>query len=189
MSDYGFYATPDIHFDKEKEKGRPFAYHTCGAALTEVEVDVIRGRYKINSVRLVHDLGRAIHEQVDIGQVEGGLAQGLGWMTLEELLFADDGRLLSGALGTYKVPDAHFMPDDLQVHFLEDSDEPIGPYGSKAVGEPPLMYGIGVYFALMDAMRAANPNYADSEFAAPMTPERVMMGIHGADDPSQLPTR
>lgn len=176
LSAHAFYATPNIHFDADKEKGRPFAYHVYGTAITQVTVDCIRGRYEIDTVRLVHDLGRQLNEVVDLGQIEGGLAQGLGWMTLEELAYDEQGRLLSNALSTYKAPDVYALPDDLQVK-MRTTENPPGPRGSKAVGEPPLMYGIGVYFAIRDAMRA----WAERDFAfhAPMTPERVLMGLHG----------
>src|SRR5690606_29003996 len=109
------------------------------------------------------------------------LAQGLGWMTLEELAYNHDGRLLSQALSTYKPPDAYFMPDDLQVRLLEDAHNPAGPYGSKAVGEPPLMYGIAAYFALRDAIRAhraATGTEGAIAFEAPMTPERVLLNLY-----------
>lgn len=176
LSAHGFYATPNIWFDKADEKGRPFAYHVYGTAIVQVTIDCLRGRYHIDTVRLVHDLGRQINPIVDLGQIEGGLAQGLGWMTLEELAYDDEGRLLSNALSTYKAPDVYALPDDLQVKLRTIDNEP-GPRGSKAVGEPPLMYGIGVYFALRDAMRAFAAR--DYPFQAPMTPERVLMGLHG----------
>jgi xanthine dehydrogenase large subunit len=175
LSAHAFYATPDIWFDTDDEKGKPFAYHVSGTALTEVTVDCMRGTYDIEVVKLVHDLGRPINEIVDLGQVEGGLAQGLGWMTLEELAYDDDGRLASDALSTYKAPDVFTMPD-VEVH-MRTVENPTGPQGSKAVGEPPLMYGIGVYFAIRDAMRAFAER--DFPFHAPMTPERVLMGLHG----------
>ena len=176
LSAHGFYATPNIHFDTDKEKGRPFAYHVYGTAIIQVSVDCIRGRYDIDTVRVVHDLGRQLNKVVDPGQIEGGLAQGLGWMTLEELAYDERGRLLSNALSTYKAPDVYSLPDDFQIK-MRTTDNPPGPRGSKAVGEPPLMYGIGVYFAIRDAMRAfAERAYP---FQAPMTPERVLMGLHG----------
>ncbi|QDG49862.1 xanthine dehydrogenase [Persicimonas caeni] len=176
LSAHGFYATPGIHFDTDEEKGRPFAYHVYGTAITQVTVDCLRGRYDIDTVRVVHDLGRQINEVVDLGQIEGGLAQGLGWMTLEELAYDEEGRLLSNALSTYKAPDVYALPDDMQVK-MRTIDNPSGPRGSKAVGEPPLMYGIGVYFAIRDAMRAFAER--DYEFDAPITPEKVLMGLHG----------
>jgi xanthine dehydrogenase large subunit len=173
----GEVSTPGIHFDKSEERGHPFAYHTYGTAIVEVTVDCLRGTYDVDSVKIVHDMGRPLNRLVDLGQIEGGLAQGLGWMTMEELQYDDRGRLLTGALATYKVPDAYFMPDDIQVEFLEDADEVLGPYGSKAVGEPPLMYGIGVYFALRRAMQAFRPD-VDFEFRAPITPERLLLSTH-----------
>ena len=177
LSSYGFFSTPNIHFDKSKEKGNPFAYHTCGTAIIEVTVDCLRGRYDVDSVKIVHDGGRPLSRIVDIGQIEGGLAQGLGWMTMEDLRYSDDGRLMSANLASYKVPDAYFMPDDIQVSFLEDASEELGPFGSKAVGEPPLMYGIGVYFAIRQAMRSFTSRTSLS-FDAPMTPERVLLGLY-----------
>ena len=183
LSAHGFYATPNLHFDAEKEKGRPFAYHVWGTAITQVTVDGLRGTYTIDSVKLTHDLGRPINEVVDIGQLEGGLAQGIGWMTLEELAYGEDGRLLSSALSTYKAPDGDFLPD-VEVRFIED-DNPTGPYGSKAVGEPPLMYGIGAWFALRDAIQAFKPD-AHIPYDSPMTPERVLLAlcsIEGSDVP------
>ena len=177
LSAHGFFATPDIHFDKEKEKGQPFVYHAFGTAILEVTVDCLRGRYTVDSVKIVHDMGRPLNRLVDLGQIEGGLAQGLGWMTIEDLRYDSVGRLMSSALATYKVPDAFFMPDDIQVEFLADADEEMGPFGSKAVGEPPLMYGIGVFFAIRHAMQAFRPD-ADLKFASPITPERVLLGLN-----------
>jgi len=177
LSAHGFYATPGIEFDNEKGWGTPFAYHVYGTCITEVTVDCLRGTYKVDAAKIVHDIGRPINPIVDVGQVEGGLVQGLGWMTMEDLVWNDEGRILSGALSTYKLPDIYFCPDDLQVNFLEPEDNPPGPLGSKAVGEPPLMYGIGVFFAIRDAMKAFNPK-ATIPYTSPMTPERVLMGIH-----------
>ncbi|TXD33853.1 molybdopterin-dependent oxidoreductase [Lujinxingia vulgaris] len=177
LSAHAFFATPNVWFDKQKETGRPFAYHVFGTAWTEVTVDMLRGTYTVDRVRLVHDLGRTLNENVDLGQIEGGLAQGIGWMTLEELAFAEDGRLTSHALSTYKAPDGDALPDEIDVRLLEDADNPVGPFGSKAVGEPPLMYGIGTFFALRAALRAAAPE-AELAFNAPMTPEKVMMQLH-----------
>ena len=177
LSAHAFFATPDIWFDKKKEKGEPFAYHVVGTSIIEIFLDCIGGTYDIDAVKIVHDLGRPLNKRVDLGQIEGGLAQGLGWMTMEDLQYDENGRLLSNALANYKVPDVTFMPDDIQVKFLEDTDSELGPYGSKAVGEPPLMYGIGAFFALRYAMKAFRP---DLEFplTSPLTPERILMALH-----------
>ncbi len=177
LSAHAHFRTPNIWYDEELEKGRPFAYHVFGTAITEVTLDCLRGIYRIDSVKILHDLGRTLHEKVDLGQVEGGLAQGIGWMTVEDLRFDDSGRIRSHALATYKVPDVDCMPDDLEVRFLENAGNPLGPFHSKAVGEPPLMYGIGTYFAIRDALRASGAELG-SELDSPMTPERVLLALH-----------
>ncbi len=177
LSAHGHYATPHIYFDKNREKGRPFAYHVYGTAFIQVTVDILRGTYDIDRIRIVHDLGRSINPVIDLGQIEGGLAQGLGWMTLEELAYNSNGKLLSHALATYKAPDIHFMPDDMKVLLLE-TENPVGPRGSKAVGEPPLMYGIGVFFAIRHALLAWQKE--DYPLVAPLTPEKVFMNLYGS---------
>jgi xanthine dehydrogenase large subunit len=176
LSAQAHFATPKIFFDRETEKGEPFAYHVYGSAVLEVTVDCLRGIYTIDRVGIIHDAGRSINPLVDMGQLEGGLIQGIGWMTVEELLFAD-GLNLTDTLSTYKIPDMLSTPD-IDGHFLEDADNPNAVMHSKAIGEPPFMYGIGAYFALLDAMRAFRPD-REAFFHAPMTPERVLMFLHG----------
>ncbi len=192
LSAHGFYATPNVHFDTDEEKGRPFAYHVYGTALTEVTVDCLRGRYDIDWVGITHGLGRPINPVVDLGQIEGGLAQGIGWMTMEELAYNEDGKLTSHALSTYKAPDVFSAPK-YDIQMIVD-DNPVGPHGSKAVGEPPLMYGIGAFFAIRDAMRAfqkdADPeNKSEFAFDAPLTPEKVLMDLHNDTMFAQRTTR
>jgi len=114
---------------------------------------------------------------VDLGQVEGATAQGIGWMTMEEVIYNDKGKLITDALSTYKIPDIYSAPKDIQVHFLDNADNPFGPFKSKAVGEPPLMYGIGAYFAILNAIKEVKKDVS-FDIAAPMTPERVMMYLH-----------
>ncbi len=184
LSAHGFYATPDIWFDKTREKGHPFAYHVYGTAIFEVTVDCLRGTYEVDSVKIVHDLGRPVNRLVDVGQIEGGLAQGMGWMTMEDLQYDERGRLLSNALASYKVPEVYFMPDDVEITLLEEPENPRGPYGSKAVGEPPLMYGIGLFFAIREAMKAFRPD-GEIPFHAPMTPERVLLGLYAGESVPQ----
>ena len=176
LSAQAHYATPKIHFDRETEKGEPFAYHVFGSAVIETTVDCLRGTYTVDRVGIVHDAGRSLNPVVDMGQLEGGLVQGIGWMTMEELLFSD-GRNLTDTLSTYKIPDILCTPE-INGHFLEDADNPNAVMRSKAIGEPPFMYGIGAYFALLDAMRAFRPD-REAFFHAPMTPERVLMFLHG----------
>ncbi|MGR8941301.1 MAG: molybdopterin cofactor-binding domain-containing protein, partial [Gammaproteobacteria bacterium] len=176
LSAEAHYAMPGLFFDRTREQGRPFAYHVYGCAAVEVTVDCLRGRYRIDRVKIVHDAGRPLDPIIDRGQVEGGVVQGLGWMTLEEVLFDETGRLLTDNLTTYKIPDMHFAPD-IDVHFLEAAANPPGLLHSKAVGEPPLMYGIAAYFALSKAIQAFNPDW-QPDFRAPLTPEKVLLALH-----------
>ncbi|MEC4749276.1 molybdopterin cofactor-binding domain-containing protein [Methylomicrobium sp. Wu6] len=175
------YATPELFFDRTKEQGQPFAYHVYGCAAVEVTLDCLRGRYRIDSVKVVHDDGQPLDVMVDCGQIEGGIVQGLGWMTLEEVLFDDSGRLLTDNLTAYKIPDMHFAPD-IDVHFLASATNPPGLMHSKAVGEPPLMYGIAAYFALCKAIRAFIPAW-QPDFRAPMTPEKVLLALYQKQHP------
>ena len=184
LSAHAFYATPGLKFDRDREQGNPFAYHVCGTAIVEVTLDCLRGTYQIDAVKIVHDLGRSVNELVDIGQVEGGLAQGLGWMTIEDLQFNEEGQLLANNLANYKVPDIFFMPDRIEIKFLENDDNSPAPYGSKAVGEPPFMYGIGGFFAIRQAMKAFKPK-KEFGFKSPLTPERVLCELY-ADEVQEM---
>jgi xanthine dehydrogenase large subunit len=179
LSAKGHYATPFIHYDKTIEKGHPFAYHVYGTALTVVTVDCMRGTYEFDSVQVVHDFGSSMNRAVDLGQCEGGIVQGIGWMTMEEVLYNNEGKLLSNALSTYKVPDIYAVPKKMEVSFLKtDGTTDMALFRSKAVGEPPLMYGIGAFFAIRNAMLAFNPG-AGIPYAAPITPEKVLMDLYG----------
>ncbi len=182
LSEHGHYATPDIHYDENKEHGRPFAYHVYGTAAFEVTVDCLRGTYEFDAVNIVHDGGVSLNLTIDLGQAEGGVVQGMGWMTMEELRYDDHGRLLSNALSTYKIPDIYFAPKQLDVEFLNVPGCDYAIRGSKAIGEPPLMYGIGAYFAIYEAMRAFRKDLKFTEFVAPMTPERVLMSLYKSNE-------
>ncbi len=177
LTENAHYATPIIHFDKTKEKGHPFAYHVYGTAITTITLDCLRGTYEIDAVNIVHDFGKSMNLGIDIGQVEGALAQGIGWMTLEEIAYDTNGKLLSNALSTYKVPDVFSAAKKVAVVPLETTGNPMAIKKSKAVGEPPLMYGIGSYFAIQYAVKAFNKNYK-LQFNAPFTPEKVLMGLY-----------
>lgn len=176
LSEHGHYATPQVHFDAAQEKGHPFAYHVFGTALTTVTIDCLRGTYEIDSVKVVHDFGSSMNKTIDLGQIEGGLVQGIGWMTLEEVVYDKEGRLRSNALSTYKVPDIYSVPKEIIIDFLDNNEASLAVFNSKAVGEPPLMYGIGAYFALRNAVRAFNPQ-STLPFDAPMTPEKLFMNL------------
>ncbi len=177
LSENAHYATPVIHFDKTKEKGHPFAYHVYGTAITQVTLDCLRGTYEIDFVKIVHDFGKSMNLGIDIGQVEGALAQGIGWMTMEEIAFDKNGRFLSNALSTYKVPDVFSAPKKVEVIPLETLGNEMAILKSKAVGEPPLMYGIGAYFAIQDAVKQFNTGYKPI-YNSPFTPEKVLMSLY-----------
>ena len=177
LTENAHYATPDIQFDKNREKGHPFAYHVYGTSVFVATVDCVRGTYRLNSVKIVHDFGRSLNRNIDMGQAEGGLVQGIGWMTMEEIAYDEQGRLLSNALSTYKVPDLFSVPDEIEMVPLETAGHEMAVLKSKAVGEPPLMYGIGAYFAIQNAIMAFNPDYR-MRFHAPMTPEKVLMSLY-----------
>jgi xanthine dehydrogenase large subunit len=177
LSSYAYYSTPEIHFDKVTNKGKPFAYHVFGTGIVEVTIDCIRGTYKIDSVKAVHDFGKSLNPAIDLSQAEGAIMQGLGWMTIEEVMHDEKGKLLSDTLSTYKVPDLYFTPEELKVEFLENSINPQGIFNSKAIGEPPFMYGIGAYFALLNAMKAFKKDLK-YKFESPMTPEKVLMTLY-----------
>jgi xanthine dehydrogenase large subunit len=148
----------------------------------------LRGIYEFDSVKVVHDFGTSMNTIVDLGQCEGGIVQGIGWMTMEELIYDKEGKLQSNTLSTYKVPDIYSVPKEISVHFLETQNENLAIFQSKAVGEPPLMYGIGAYFALRNAIKAFNPT-ADIKFDAPMTPEKLLMNLYSGPEGSNSPKR
>jgi xanthine dehydrogenase large subunit len=177
LSEHAHYTPPLIHFDPATEKGHPFAYHVYGTAIITVTVDCLRGIYEFDSVKVVHDFGSSMNTIIDIGQCEGGIVQGIGWMTMEEVVYDKEGRLRSNALSTYKVPDVYSVPKEIIIHFLETAKDNAAIFRSKAVGEPPLMYGIGAYFALREAVKAFNPS-ADIPYDAPMTPEKVLISLY-----------
>jgi xanthine dehydrogenase large subunit len=178
LSAHAHYATPKIHFDRNQEKGKPFAYHVFGTAVVEVTLDGLRGTYRFDSMKVVHDAGASLHPAIDRGQVEGGAVQGLGWVTLEEIIHDGRGRLLTDDLTSYKIPDLYFAPE-VQVHFLEHAENPQGLFHSKAIGEPPFLYGIAGYFALLKAMQSFRPD-VKIRFDAPLTPEKVLMALYAA---------
>jgi xanthine dehydrogenase large subunit len=177
LSEHAHYTPPDIHYDLKKEKGHPFAYHVYGTAIITVTIDCLRGIYEFDSVKVVHDFGNSMNTMIDIGQCEGGIVQGIGWMTMEEIVYDKEGKLRSNALSTYKVPDIYSVPKEIAIHFLETKKDNLAIFRSKAVGEPPLLYGIGAYFALRNAVKAFNPS-ADIPYDAPMTPEKVLMSLY-----------
>jgi xanthine dehydrogenase large subunit len=172
----GYYRTPAIHFDYNTGQGEPFHYFAYGAAVAEVEIDGFTGEYRILRADLLQDIGDSIAPVVDRGQVEGGFLQGVGWLTLEEVLWDAQGRLATAGASTYKLPSWSEVPEVFVVNFLQRATEPTVVMGSKAVGEPPLMLAISVREAIRDAIAAfgdGGPVRLDS----PATPERVFFAI------------
>ena len=180
LSATGFYKTPDIQWDRIKGHGRPFFYFAYGAAVTEVVVDTLTGENRILRTDILHDAGASLNPALDIGQVEGGYVQGAGWLTTEELVWDDAGRLRTHAPSTYKIPACGDRPDVFNVALWDGENRADTIYKSKAVGEPPLMLGISAFLALSDAVSACGPNYPDLH--APATAEAVLAAIHRARD-------
>jgi len=173
LSATGYYRTPEIHYDRAKGKGRPFYYFACGAAVTEVEVDRFTGQNRVLRVDILHDVGQSLNEGVDRGQIEGGFVQGMGWLTGEELLWNDQGRLLSHGASTYQIPAIGDVPVDFRVSLLRDAAQPGTIHGSKAVGEPPLMLAISVREAIRDAVASFAEAHKEVPLASPATCEAV----------------
>ena len=172
----GFYTTPDIHFDRATGQGKPFHYFAFGAAVSEVEVDRFTGDYRVRRVDILQDVGDSISPVIDRGQTEGGFIQGMGWLTLEELLWDEQGRLATAGASTYKLPSWSEMPEDFRVGFLQEARETNVVFGSKAIGEPPLMLAISVREALRDAVAAFGHGDVVT-FDSPATPERIFFAV------------
>jgi xanthine dehydrogenase large subunit len=177
LSEHAWYATPGIDFDKGVEKGSPFAYHSYGTAITTVTLDCVRGTYVVDAVRIVHDFGSSINEGIDRGQIEGALMQGIGLMSIEELTLYPDGSLKTNSLASYKIPDIYTAPGEVEIVPLGLEGPPRAILGSKAVGEPPLCYGISTYFAVQDAMKAFNPE-CTIRYEAPMTYQQCLLALY-----------
>jgi xanthine dehydrogenase large subunit len=196
LSSTGYYRTPKIEYDKTTLRGRPFFYYAFGAAVSEMSVDTLTGETQLLRVDILHDVGRSLNPAIDLGQVEGGYLQGVGWLTSEELWWNAKGELRTHAPSTYKIPTARDWPPHAHVELLEgrpNDEETI--YRSKAVGEPPLMLAISAFLAIRDAIASCGPPGALPELAAPATPEAVLRslasvladaGAPGAPDAAQV---
>ncbi|HYE38437.1 MAG TPA: molybdopterin cofactor-binding domain-containing protein, partial [Ramlibacter sp.] len=180
----GFYATPKIHYDRHTLTGRPFYYFAYGAACTEVVIDTLTGENKVLAVDILHDVGRSLNPAIDIGQIEGGFVQGMGWLTTEELKWNADGKLTTHAPSTYKIPTAGDVPEHFNVALWPEANREDNVFGSKAVGEPPFMLAISVYEALRDAVAAVEPQRRDPVVLhAPATPESVLRAVQARKAP------
>jgi xanthine dehydrogenase large subunit len=175
LSAHGYYRTPDIHFDRKTGLGEPFHYFAFGAAVSEVEVDRFTGACRLLRTDILEDVGDSIAPVIDRGQIEGGFLQGVGWLTLEELLWDAEGRLATGSASTYKLPSWSEVPEVFEVNFLERATQTGVVAGSKAVGEPPLMLAISVREAIRDSVAAFGD--APVTFPSPATPEQVFFAV------------
>ncbi|MCT7377752.1 xanthine dehydrogenase molybdopterin binding subunit [Chelativorans salis] len=178
LSAAGFYKTPKIHWDRDSGRGRPFYYFAYGAACAEVSIDTLTGEYMVERVDILHETGKSLNPAIDLGQIEGGFIQGVGWLTTEELVWDGKGRLTTHAPSTYKIPLASDRPKVFNVT-LADWAENAEPtvHRSKAVGEPPFMLAMSVLHALSDAVASVVDHKLCPRLDAPATPERVLMAV------------
>ncbi|HYQ39187.1 MAG TPA: xanthine dehydrogenase molybdopterin binding subunit, partial [Pseudomonas sp.] len=175
LSSTGFYRTPGVHYDREQARGQPFYYYAFGVSCSEVLVDTLTGEYKVLRADILHDVGASLNPAIDIGQIEGGFVQGMGWLTCEELVWDAAGKLLTDGPATYKIPTVGDLPTELHVRLLENRRNLQDTvFHSKAVGEPPFMHGISVWCALKDALASLADYRVAVELDAPATPERVL---------------
>jgi xanthine dehydrogenase large subunit len=179
LSATGYWRTPEIEFDRERWRGTPFYYFACGAAVSEVVIDVLTGESRLLRADLLHDAGRSINPAIDRGQIEGGFIQGMGWLTMEEVVWDREGRLLTHAPSTYKIPVASDAPPVFNV-WLWDKGDNVRDIAnrSKAVGEPPLMLALSVFHAIYDAVGATHASHDPVPLEAPATPENILKAIH-----------
>lgn len=179
----GFYRTPKIHYDKQTLTGRPFFYFAYGAACSEVAIDTRTGESRVLAVDILHDVGHSINPAIDIGQIEGGFIQGMGWLTTEELVWDERGTLTTKAPSTYKIPTAADVPSHFAVHLWPEANAEDTVFRSKAVGEPPFMLGISVWEAIRNAVAAARVDASGDvkgpvSMNAPATAERILMAVN-----------
>lgn len=173
----GFYATPDLHWDKDTMTGRPFYYFSYGASVSEVIVDTLTGEWKLLQTDLLHDAGNPINSHIDIGQIEGAFIQGMGWLTSEELCWNDQGRLTTHAPSTYKIPASNDCPAIFNTTLFDNRNHEDTVMRSKAVGEPPLLLPFSVFFAIRDAIASLAAYRVNPTLQAPATPEAILNAI------------
>ncbi|NMF90957.1 xanthine dehydrogenase molybdopterin binding subunit [Aromatoleum petrolei] len=173
----GFYATPGLNWDRSKLTGRPFYYYAYGAAVSEVLVDTLTGEWRLLRADLLHDAGNSINPAIDAGQVEGGFIQGMGWLTMEELWWNKEGRLMTHAPSTYKIPATHDCPPEFRVRLFRNRNREDTILGSKAVGEPPLLLSFSALLAIRDAIAAVGDGRIDPPLRAPATPEAILDAV------------
>jgi xanthine dehydrogenase molybdopterin-binding subunit B len=177
LSAKGYYSTPNLHFNKETQQGRPFHYFVYGMAVSEIELDILTGRHQILRTDILHDTGHSINPAIDIGQIEGAFIQGLGWCTTEEIKWDASGRMLNHSPDTYKIPGIKDIPVIFNVDLLENAPNPDTIKQSKAVGEPPFIHALSVFFAIKYAVAAVANHTQYPELSIPATHEKIVMAI------------
>jgi xanthine dehydrogenase large subunit len=176
LGERGFYATPGVDFNRDTGRGTPFLYFTNGVACSEVLIDRLTGEFKTIRVDLIMDVGQSISPGIDRGQIVGGFVQGMGWVTTEELVYNAKGALLSHSPTTYKIPNVTDVPEKFNVRFLDNPNNAVSLYRSKAVGEPPLLLGLSVWLAVKNALSYCGVTRFGS-LAIPATGERVLLAL------------
>ena len=179
LSSTGFYKTPKINWDQNNLKGRPYFYYTWGAAVSESLIDISTGENRILKAHIIEDCGKSLNEAIDIGQIEGGFVQGLGWLTCEELYFNNSGKLLTIGPSTYKIPGSRDVPSEFHVKLLENTfNEEKTIFRSKAVGEPPLLLAISHFLALKNALSSVSKSSDKLSLNVPVTPTELLKAIN-----------
>lgn len=181
LSTTGYYATPKIHYDRNKAEGRPFFYYSNGVSVTEVEIDTLTGENTVTRVDIIHDVGNSLNPALDIGQIEGGFIQGMGWLTTEDLQWDNNGRLSSSAPATYKIPAIGDTPEEFNVNLYDSANPETTVFRSKAVGEPPFMLSFSVWCALRDAIASVNDYKYSPPLNSPATPEKILRAVMEAN--------
>lgn len=185
LSATGYYKTPDIYFDKTRGRGKPFHYFAFGMAVAEVEVDMLTGHYKNIRTDILHDAGKSLNHNVDLGQVEGAFIQGVGWCTTEVVRWTPEGRLMQHSPDTYKIPGVQDIPPDFRVNLLKDAPNPNTIKQSKAVGEPPFMLAFSVWLAIKDALSAVADHTLEPYFELPASNEMILLSARKLWEKSQ----
>lgn len=174
LSAQGFYATPNLHFDKQKQQGKPFHYFVFGLSISEIQLDILTGHHKILRTDILHDTGSSINKAIDIGQIEGAFIQGMGWCTMEEIKWDKKGNVMNNSPDTYKIPGIRNIPAIFNVEIFKNNSNSKTVYKSKAVGEPPFLYGLSVFFAIKNALNSINDNNESINLNIPATNEKIL---------------
>jgi xanthine dehydrogenase molybdopterin-binding subunit B len=175
LSATGFYKTPDLDYNRQTESGNAFHYFAFGMAVSQVKVDMLTGETEVERVDILHDVGESINQNIDIGQIEGGFVQGLGWLTLEEMKYTPKGQLLNYSPDTYKIPALSNMPKDFRVNLLQNAPNHNTIRRSKAVGEPPFMLALSIWFAIKNAIASYKGTDKSLDLKIPATNEQILL--------------